>query len=126
MNVHARVGLYLPKVGYLYPLPPDQPPPGRFTLPVPLPAHPTFLHPSLSFLFTAKRLSPHDDVFVMATGQQATPDTVDDSPPISVPDSGDTGESGKLKMIVQLVRKCMGIKDIASMWVSSVQRRPRC
>ena len=35
--------------------------------------------------------------------------------PISVPDSGDTGESGKLKMIVQLVKKCLGVKDIASM-----------
>lgn len=51
----------------------------------------------------------------MTTKQQVAPDVVDDGPPISVPDSGDTGESGKLKMIVQLVRKCMGIKDIASM-----------
>ena len=47
--------------------------------------------------------------------QEVAPSTVDDGLPISVPDSGDTGESGKLKMIVQLVRKCMGIKDIASM-----------
>ena len=37
--------------------------------------------------------------------------------PISVPDSGDTGESGKLKMIVQLVKKCLGVKDIAAMYV---------
>ena len=37
--------------------------------------------------------------------------------PISVPDSGDTGESGKLKMIVQLVKKCLGVKDIAAMCV---------
>ena len=51
----------------------------------------------------------------MTTKQQATSDAVDDAPPISVPDSEDTGENGKLKMIVQLVRKCMGIKDIASM-----------
>lgn len=51
----------------------------------------------------------------MAAKQQVTPDPVDDGPPISVPDSEDTGETGKLKMIVQLVRKCMGIKDIASM-----------
>lgn len=50
--------------------------------------------------------------------QEATSSTADDAPPISVPDSGDTGESGKLKMIVQLVRKCMGIKDIASMRLS--------
>ncbi|KAG6843774.1 hypothetical protein H0H87_000569 [Tephrocybe sp. NHM501043] len=35
-------------------------------------------------------------------------------PPISVPDSGDTGEGGKLKMIVQLVRRCLGVKDIAA------------
>ncbi|KAI0711396.1 hypothetical protein C8Q76DRAFT_623128 [Earliella scabrosa] len=37
---------------------------------------------------------------------------------ISVPDSGDTGESGKLKMIVQLVKKCLGVKDIAAMRLS--------
>ena len=34
---------------------------------------------------------------------------------VSVPDSGDHGEGGKLKMIVQLVKKCLGVKDIASM-----------
>lgn len=50
--------------------------------------------------------------------QEVNPSATDDGPPISVPDSGDTGESGKLKMIVQLVRKCMGIKDIASMRLS--------
>lgn len=38
-------------------------------------------------------------------------------PPISVPDSGDTGEGGKIKMIVQLVKKCLGVKDIAAMFV---------
>jgi hypothetical protein len=38
-------------------------------------------------------------------------------PPISVPDSGDHGEGGKLKMIVQLVKKCLGVKDIAAMFV---------
>ncbi|KAH8101780.1 hypothetical protein BXZ70DRAFT_931897 [Cristinia sonorae] len=37
---------------------------------------------------------------------------------VSVPDVGDTGESGKLKMIVQLVKKCLGVKDIASMRLS--------
>lgn len=36
-------------------------------------------------------------------------------PPISVPDTGDTGEGGKLKMIIQLVKKCFGVKDIAAM-----------
>lgn len=53
----------------------------------------------------------------MVSNQEVTSNAVDDGPPISVPDSGDPGESGKLKMIVQLVRKCMGIKDIASMCV---------
>jgi oxysterol-binding protein-related protein 9/10/11 len=37
--------------------------------------------------------------------------------PISVPESGDTGEGGKLKMIIQLVKKCLGVKDIAAMSV---------
>lgn len=41
-------------------------------------------------------------------------------PPISVPDSGDTGEGGKIKMIVQLVKKCLGVKDIAAMFVCSL------
>jgi hypothetical protein len=50
----------------------------------------------------------------------ATHDSVHDDdgapgPPISVPDSGDTGEGGKIKMIVQLVKKCLGVKDIAAM-----------
>lgn len=36
---------------------------------------------------------------------------------ISIPDEGDTGEGGKLKMIVQLVKKCLGVKDIAAMSV---------
>ncbi|TFK28498.1 hypothetical protein FA15DRAFT_633742 [Coprinopsis marcescibilis] len=37
---------------------------------------------------------------------------------ISVPDSTDQGESGKLKMIIQLVKKCFGVKDIATMRIS--------
>lgn len=41
-------------------------------------------------------------------------------PPISVPDSGDTGEGGKLKMIVQLLKKSLGVKDIAAMYVSPI------
>ncbi|KAF8156867.1 hypothetical protein B0H34DRAFT_675257 [Crassisporium funariophilum] len=52
----------------------------------------------------------------------ATHDThVDEEAPgpaISVPDSGDTGEGGKIKMIVQLVKKCLGVKDIAAMRLS--------
>ena len=56
-----------------------------------------------------------------------TSDDVVNSPiqedtPISVPDSGDTGEGGKVKMIVQLVKKCLGVKDIAAMFVSFVVR----
>ncbi|KAJ7054499.1 hypothetical protein C8F01DRAFT_491872 [Mycena amicta] len=38
-------------------------------------------------------------------------------PPISVPDNGE-GEGGKLKMIVQLVKKSLGVKDIAAMRLS--------
>ena len=38
-----------------------------------------------------------------------------DDEPLSVPDSGDAGDGGKLKMIVSLVKKCLGVKDIASM-----------
>lgn len=41
----------------------------------------------------------------------------DEEAAVSVPDTGDSGESGKLKMIVQLVKKCLGVKDIASMCV---------
>ena len=39
-------------------------------------------------------------------------------PPISVPDSGDTGEGGKLKMIIQLVKRSLGVKDLAAMFAS--------
>jgi hypothetical protein len=39
-------------------------------------------------------------------------------PPISVPDSGDTGEGGKLKMIIQLVKRSLGVKDLAAMRLS--------
>ena len=46
----------------------------------------------------------------------ATYDTaIDDDapgPPISVPDSGDTGEGGRLKMIIQLVKRSLGVKDL--------------
>ncbi len=47
-------------------------------------------------------------------------DNLDDDPPtpaISVPETGDAGEGGKLKMIVSLVKKCLGVKDIATMCV---------
>jgi hypothetical protein len=42
----------------------------------------------------------------------------EEDPPISLPESGETGEGGKVKMIVQLVKKCLGVKDIAAMFVS--------
>ncbi|KAK2465606.1 hypothetical protein APHAL10511_002498 [Amanita phalloides] len=46
-------------------------------------------------------------------------DLLDNSEPVSVPeDSGDAGDGGKLKMIVSLVKKCLGVKDIASMRLS--------
>ncbi|KAF5383276.1 hypothetical protein D9615_005046 [Tricholomella constricta] len=59
----------------------------------------------------------------MAASDATTPvhTPVDDDapgPPISVPDSADTGEGGKIKMIVQLVKKCLGVKDIAAMRLS--------
>ncbi|CAK5272071.1 unnamed protein product [Mycena citricolor] len=38
-------------------------------------------------------------------------------PPISVPESGE-GEGGKLQMIMQLVKKSLGVKDIAAMRLS--------
>lgn len=38
---------------------------------------------------------------------------------IAVPDSGDSGEGGKLKMIVQLLKKCLGVKDLAAMYVQN-------
>lgn len=41
----------------------------------------------------------------------------EEAPAVALPDNSDAGESGKLKMIVQLVKKCLGVKDIASMCV---------
>lgn len=58
------------------------------------------------------------DAIPPATEQDADIDDDAPDPPISVPDSGDTGEGGKLKMIIQLVKKSFGVKDIATMWVS--------
>ena len=37
--------------------------------------------------------------------------------PFLVADSGDTGDGGKLKMIGQLVKKCLAVKGIAAMFV---------
>ena len=58
------------------------------------------------------------------TNSEVTYDTVVDDdapgPPISVPDSGDTGEGGRLKMIIQLVKRSLGVKDLAAMFVCSL------
>ena len=116
--------------GYLYPLPLaiTRSLLSRLITPFSLPAHLSV--PSLSFVlfsFLFATIRPFlRDIPIMATKQQVTPDPVDDGPPISVPDSEDTGETGKLKMIVQLVRKCMGIKDIASMSVSAIKPGALC
>ena len=58
---------------------------------------------------------------VLLTSSGAVHDTVVDEdtpgPPISVPDSGDTGEGGRLKMIIELVTNSLGIKDLAAMYI---------
>jgi hypothetical protein len=57
----------------------------------------------------------------MANSMAAYDTAIDeDAPglPISVPDSGDTGEGGRLKMIIQLVKRSLGVKDLAAMFVS--------
>ncbi|KAJ3776424.1 hypothetical protein FB446DRAFT_721358 [Lentinula raphanica] len=54
----------------------------------------------------------------MATHDESMQDLHEDDAPLTVPDSGDAGEGGKLKMIVQLVKKCLGVKDIAAMRLS--------
>lgn len=50
----------------------------------------------------------------------AEPVIGEDDAPISVPDNTDSGESGRLKTIVQLVKRCLGVKDIAAMCVSTI------
>jgi hypothetical protein len=32
-----------------------------------------------------------------------------------VPDEGEANEGGKLKMIVQVLKRCLGVKDLAAM-----------
>lgn len=53
------------------------------------------------------------------------PDPLVQDNPISVPESSDGSEGGKLKMIVQLVKRCLGVKDIAAMYVRDVIRITR-
>jgi hypothetical protein len=72
------------------------------------PSPPFFLYLSL---LTFVRLD--SSVRTMSSNQ----DDHDTAPPVAVADSGDHGEGGKVKMIVSLVKKCLGVKDIASMWV---------
>jgi len=50
--------------------------------------------------------------------QQKDIDEEAPEPAISIPDSGDTGEGGKLRMIVGLLKKALGVKDIAAMRLS--------
>lgn len=43
---------------------------------------------------------------------------------VSLPETGETGEGGKLKMIMQLIKRCLGVKDIAAMSVSFASQHP--
>ena len=59
----------------------------------------------------------------LSAGKGSSEPTSHDDPdapgePISVPDNGDHGEGGKLKMIVQLVKRSLGVKDLAAMQVT--------
>jgi len=42
----------------------------------------------------------------------------DEGVAIALPDSGETTEGGKFKMSVSLLKKCLGVKDLASMRLS--------
>jgi hypothetical protein len=44
---------------------------------------------------------------------------------VAVADTGDASEGGRLKMIVSLVKKCLGVKDIASMSAPPLPARTR-
>ncbi|KAF9515120.1 hypothetical protein BS47DRAFT_1294280 [Hydnum rufescens UP504] len=46
------------------------------------------------------------------------PDPLIQDAPISLSESTDGSEGGKLKMIVQLVKRCLGVKDIAALRIS--------
>jgi hypothetical protein len=59
-----------------------------------------------------------DEAVIKIPSGEVLEDDEASTPPISLPDSGDTGEGGKLNMIVQLVKKCLGVKDIAAMYIS--------
>lgn len=55
-----------------------------------------------------------------ASSETTPPDPDAPGSPITVPDSGDHGEGGKLKMIVQLVKRSLGVKDLAAMCVGQL------
>ena len=55
----------------------------------------------------------HEVVLASKDTDAAIADEDAPGPAISLPE--DTGEGGKLSMIVQLVKKCFGVKDIAAM-----------
>ncbi|KAG2107349.1 hypothetical protein BD769DRAFT_133596 [Suillus cothurnatus] len=57
-------------------------------------------------------------IIKIPSGEVLEDDDEAPGPTISLPDSGDVGEGGKLSMIVQLVKKCLGVKDIAAMRLS--------
>jgi len=57
-----------------------------------------------------------DETVISIPSGELLEDDEASEPPISLQDSGDTGEGGKLSMIVQLVKKCLGVKDIAAMY----------
>lgn len=59
-----------------------------------------------------------DEAIIKIPSGEVLEDDEAPGPTISLPDSGDAGEGGKLSMIVQLVKKCLGVKDIAAMRLS--------
>lgn len=75
--------------------------------------------PSLTWTIITSQRRPVPPSSTLPIMSNTDPETIieDDvaTPAVSVPESGDTGEGGKLKMIVGLVKKCLGVKDIASM-----------
>ncbi|KAF8325785.1 uncharacterized protein EI90DRAFT_2931268 [Cantharellus anzutake] len=61
---------------------------------------------------TRTEVAPLDD------GPAVVPDLTPDDAPVAIAESNDNSEGGRLKMIVQLLKKCLGVKDIASMRIS--------
>lgn len=59
------------------------------------------------------------DVEPPATSAQQTNGSVEEEAGETqlIPDTGETSEGGKLKMIVQLLKRCLGVKDLAALCV---------